>query len=254
MRAIIIGAGRGSRLEHRTDSQPKTLVQVMGRPMLDWIIDALRHAGFDRDQIVFVSGYAEEVIRKRYPDLQFVRNSDWQNNNILESLLQARDYLSDGFVSTYSDIVYEPAVAAKLVQSPHDIALGCDTRWLARYTKRSRHPSTDAEKMRLSGSQVLEVGRRISDAEAGGEFIGVMKLTAAGAKEFLQSYDEARDAHATGPFREGRPFKKAYLIDLLQQMLEDGIQMHHADTDGGYMEIDTLEDLSLAAEWYSKWP
>ena len=41
MKAIIIGAGRGSRLKHLTEDIPKTLVPILGRPMLDGILDAL---------------------------------------------------------------------------------------------------------------------------------------------------------------------------------------------------------------------
>src|SRR5688500_17104063 len=111
MKAIIIGAGRGSRLEHLTDEVPKTLVPVLGRPMLDQVLDALAFAGFSRKDIVFVSGYREEVVRERYPDLTFVSNRDWENNNILLSLLTAREHMGDGFVSTYADIVYRPEVA-----------------------------------------------------------------------------------------------------------------------------------------------
>ena len=44
MKAIIIGAGRGSRLRHLTDDIPKTLVPVLGRPMLDGILEALLQA------------------------------------------------------------------------------------------------------------------------------------------------------------------------------------------------------------------
>ncbi len=222
--------------------------------MLDWILEALAHAGFTRDRIVFVSGYQEAVIRSRYPDLNYVPNHDWAHNNILLSLLCAREFLKDGFVSTYSDIVYEPAIVERLVQSPHEITLGCDTRWLARYNKRTRHPSTDAEKMALNGEKVTSVSRRIPDEVAGGEFIGVMRLSASGAERFLSTYDDVRVTRATGPFREGRSLQKAYLIDLLQEMLERGIPMHHRDTLGGYMELDTLEDLSLAKEWYDAWP
>ena len=109
MKAIVIGAGRGSRLQHQTDHIPKTLVEVVGRPMLEHILDALAQAGFARKDVVFVCGYAEEVVRSRYPELTFVRNADYEHNNILASLLCAREHLQDGFVSTYADIVYEPA-------------------------------------------------------------------------------------------------------------------------------------------------
>ena len=78
MRAIIIGAGRGSRLGHETDEIPKTLVHVMGRPMLDWVLEALASAGFAKKDVIFISGYAEDVVRARYPELSFVRNAGWE--------------------------------------------------------------------------------------------------------------------------------------------------------------------------------
>ena len=94
MRPVIIGAGRGSRLGKNTDAIPKTLVEVMGRPMLDWILEALAAAGFARKDVVFVCGYAEDAVRRRYPEFTFVRNDDFANNNILLSLLCARSFLS----------------------------------------------------------------------------------------------------------------------------------------------------------------
>jgi L-glutamine-phosphate cytidylyltransferase len=254
MRAIIIGAGRGSRLEKETDEIPKTLVEVMGRPMLDWILEALAAGGIARADVVFVCGYSEAVLRSRYPDLTYVRNQDWENNNILASLLCARSYLSDGFVSTYADIVYEGKVVEKLIDSPRQIALGCDTEWQRRYVERFQHPESDAEKMRADGSRVIEVSRTIPSVQAAGEFIGVMKLDAQGAGSLLQAYDEVRATHAGRVWRGGRVFEKAYLIDLLQHMLEQGAEMHRENTAGGYMEIDTLEDLAHAEKWWRERP
>ena len=77
MRPILIGAGRGSRLKHRTDEIPKTLVEVMGKPMLEHILDALKEAGFARKDIVFIGGYRIEVLKARYPEFTFVENADW---------------------------------------------------------------------------------------------------------------------------------------------------------------------------------
>lgn len=254
MKAIIIGAGRGSRLGPETDEVPKTLVPVMGRPMLDWILEALEEAGVSGRDIVFVSGYREEVVRERYPQLTFVRNERWEHNNILASLLCARAHLADGFVSTYADIVYDGAIARRVAQSAHDITLGCDTAWRRRYVNRSQHPETDAEKLRADGSRVLELGRRIDSDAAQGEFIGVMKASPAGARQLVEAFDRAAERFAEGEFREGRTFEKAYLIDLLQDMLEAGTPMHRESTEGAYMEIDTLEDLEWAARWWASRP
>jgi choline kinase len=252
MRAIVIGAGRGSRLQHETNEIPKTLVEVMGRPMLDWVLEALAAGGFSRERVVFVCGYAEHAVRATHPELEFVRNDDWQNNNILLSLMYARQHMREGFVSTYGDIVYEPAVVERLVASPHDIVLGCDVRWRRRYVHRSQHPESDAEKLRADDARVIEISRHIPSEAASGEFIGVMKLSPRGAELFCDAFDRAQAEFAGREFREGRRFEKAYLIDLLEHMLEQGIHMHRVDTLGGYMEIDTLQDLAMAESWWNE--
>lgn len=253
MKAIVIGAGRGSRLQHQTDHIPKTLVEVVGRPMLDHILDALAQAGFARKDVIFVCGYAEDVVRSRYPELTFVRNADWEHNNILASLLCAREHLEDGFLSTYADIVYEPGVVQRLLGAREDLVLGCDTLWRRRYQGRSQHPETDAEKLSADGRRVTALSRHLPSEAASGEFIGVMKASAAGAGSLCAAFDRAKAEYAGGPFREGRSFERAYLIDLLAQMLEQGTPMYREDTPGGYMEIDTLEDLRLSQEWWQAW-
>ncbi|HKY38802.1 MAG TPA: phosphocholine cytidylyltransferase family protein [Polyangiaceae bacterium] len=254
MRPVIIAAGRGSRLEHNTDEIPKTLVEVMGKPMLEWILEAFESAGLSRRDVVFVCGYRADVIKARYPYFTYVTNHDWQNNNILLSLLMAREYLGQGFISTYGDIVYDSTVVQKLVSSPVAITLGCDTAWRRRYLGRTQHPETDAEKLRADGKRVVELSRTIPSERADGEFIGVMKLSPAGAGEFLAAFDEAERSHGGGQFREGRSFQKAYLIDLLSEMLERGTAMQREDTHGGYMEIDTTQDLNMAEKWWNERP
>ena len=250
MRPVIIGAGRGSRLRHQTEEVPKTLVPVMGRPMLEWILEALGEAGFARRDVIYIGGYRAEVIRARYPEFTYVENADWAQNNILLSLLKARAHLGGGFVSSYADIVYRGELVKGLVASKADIALGCDTAWARRYVGRSQHPPTDAEKLRAEGDRVVQLSRAVAPAQASGEFIGVAKFTSDGAAELLSAFDEARVLFEGGLFREGRSFERAYLIDLLQWMIERGTPMHRVDTDGGYMEIDTLEDLAFADRWW----
>jgi L-glutamine-phosphate cytidylyltransferase len=252
MRPIIIGAGRGSRLGRETDEVPKALVPAMGRPMLDWILDALGAAGFSRKDVVYICGYRAEVVRARYPEFTFVENRDWERNNILASLLCARTHLAEGFVSTYADIIYRGAVVKKLVASPHDKVLACDTDWRRRYVDRSQHPESDGEKMRADGERVVELSRRIPSEAASGEFIGVTKFTAAGSAELVASFDEAAAAHAGTTWREGRTFERAYLIDLFQVMIEHGSSFFRVDTHGGYMEIDTREDLACADKWWQE--
>jgi choline kinase len=250
MRPIVIGAGRGRRLGPETDDVPKALVPVMGRPMLEWILEALGAAGFARRDVLFVCGYRADVVRARYPELSYVDNLEWERNNVLASLLVARDALADGFVSTYADIVYRGSTVQKLASSPHHKVLACDTDWRRRYVDRSLHPETDAEKMRAEGDRILELSRRIPSEQASGEFIGVTKVSSDGAREIVSAFDEARARHAGQVWREGRTFEGAYLIDLFQDMISGGSAFHRVDTHGGYMEIDTREDLASAEKWW----
>jgi choline kinase len=252
MRPIVIGAGRGSRLGAETEIVPKALVPVMGRPILDWILEALAAAGFGPRDVVFIGGYRADVVRGRYPSFTYVENRDWERNNILSSLLCARDFLVDGFVSTYADIVYRGSTVKKLVASPHHKVLACDTDWRRRYLDRSQHPETDAEKMRAEGERVVELSRRIPSERASGEFIGVAKMTAEGAGEIVAAFDRARASGSGKVWREGRTFERAYLIDLFQEMIEQGSAFHRIDTFGGYMEIDTGEDLACAEKWWQE--
>ena len=88
---------------------------------------------------------------------------------------------------------------------------------------------------------------------ADAEFIGVMKLTARGASELTQAYDRAHAAHAGKVYREGRSFERAYLIDLLAELQESGVPLHRETTPGGYMEIDTQQDLEYSERWWRTW-
>ncbi len=253
MRAIIIGAGRGSRLKHETDEIPKTLVPAMGKPMLDWILDALGSVGISRRDVVFICGYRADVIRTRYPEFTFVENRNWENNNILLSLLCARDYLNEDVIVSYADIIYRPEIIERVTKSPYDLALGCDTNWRQRYSVRTQHPETDAEKLRADGKRVVEISRKIAPESASGEFIGVAKFTRSGTSQFVEAFDEAETRFAGRPFRDGRMFEKAYLIDHFAFMLERGVALHRENIHGGYMELDTLEDLSYAQTWWDAW-
>ena len=227
---------------------PKTLVPVMGRPMLEWILEALAEAGFSKKDVIYVCGYKAEVLQARYPEFSYVVNHDWENNNILASLMCAREHLGAGFVASYTDIVYRGSSLKAAVEAPWDKVLVCDTDWRRRYVRRQNHPESDAEKMRAEGPRVVELSRTIRGEDASGEFIGVCKMTPSGAQELAEAYDEAKAKCAT---LGDRPFAKAYLIHLFQRMNEQGSAFHRVDTHGGYMEIDTLEDLERAETWWN---
>ncbi len=59
--------------------------------MLEWILEALGAAGFTRRDVVFICGYRADVMKARYPEFTYVENREWERNNILASLLCARE-------------------------------------------------------------------------------------------------------------------------------------------------------------------
>lgn len=244
MQAIIIGAGRGARLMPTTADAPKCFAEVGGRRILDWTLAALAAGGLDR--VAFIGGYQIEKVRQAYPDFTFRHNRQWEHNNILASLFCAEDLMADGFLCAYSDILFTPDVVRRLMASEADISLVVDTDWAKRYSERTEHPPDDAEKVSVEGGLVTRIHRGIPTHEAHGEYIGVAKFTAVGAARLREHYHRCRERSAGHPFREARSFEKAYLIHLLQEMIEAGEPMTHVNTPGGYIEIDTQQDFDYA--------
>src|SRR5206468_4703164 len=87
MKAIVIGAGRGSRLKAMTDSQPKCYASIGGRRILDWALEAFDAAGLGDK--VFIGGYQIDMMRRGYPTVTFAHNADWMNDDIRLSLSRA---------------------------------------------------------------------------------------------------------------------------------------------------------------------
>jgi len=248
MKAIIIGAGRGERLMPHTADAPKCFAEVKNRRILDWGLDALHRGGLD--DVVFIGGYRIDLVQAAYPDFTFCHNADWPDNNILESLMHAEAHMGDGFVCAYSDILYTPDVIGQLMTSEADITLVCNTDWREQYKERTEHPEDDGEKMIVGDGRVTTINRTMPSEDATGEYIGLARFSPAGARSLIDAYRAAREAFGNGPFQAAKTFRKAYLIDLYQHMLESGCSMAASFTHGDYMEIDTNQDFQIARK---KW-
>ena len=108
----------------------------------------------------------------------------------------------------------------------------------------------DGEKVVAEDDRVTVISRDIPAGEASGEYIGVARFSAEGARSLREHYHRMKAEYAGRIWRDGVPFAKAYLIHLFQEMLIEGLAFHMATTDGEYMEIDTEEDFALAnARW-----
>ena len=248
MRVIIIGAGRGKRLRPYTDDCPKCLVPVQGRPILSWILGAFREAGLD--DITFVGGYRFSDIQRAHPELHFVENDAWETNNILASLFYAEPQMEGGFICAYSDTILLPHLIQATLDTPGDIVLSVDTSWNERHSSRPTAYQDHVEGVYLDGERVRSIQRILPPGDAVGEFTGVARFTANGAARWRDAFHEAKQAYSGAPFHHGKTFEKAYLVDLIQEMIDAGADVRIAPVARGYIEIDTVEDYRLAnAHW-----
>ena len=104
----------------------------------------------------------------------------------------------------------------------------------------------DAEKVIVRDGVVSRIHRGIEPGKAHGEYIGVARFEPSGAALLKEHYERCRAEFAGKPFREAAVFEKAYLIHLLQEMIDHGVKMVSVDTPGGYIEIDTQQDFEMA--------
>jgi choline kinase len=260
-RAILIAAGRGKRLGPHTEDIPKCMVEIGGRPILDWVWRALHAVGVN--ELVVIRGYKGDVlepfVRALVPRAIFVDNVEWQTNNVLLSLACARAHLDRPAYVTYSDIVFTPQVAAAAAASPAEIGLVIDRRFRDIYEGRTEHPLEEGEVSDLHpDGAVARVGKRaLPPADAIGEFIGLSRLGAAGMARVADALDELAARYAgrdDQPFQRAARYRNAYLTDLWQHLIDGGTRIDPILIDGQWREIDTEQDLGRARELLESMP
>ena len=134
-RAIVLAAGRGSRLHALTDDAPKCLTEIGGEPLLERALHALGSQGIT--EAVIVIGYMGEMVRDRIGpriagvDIRYVEAPDYATSNNIRSLWDARDYLDQDLVLLEADVAFDPSVVGALLAhsgssaavAPYDLAL-----------------------------------------------------------------------------------------------------------------------------------
>ena len=240
MRAIIIAAGRGSRLEHHTDACPKCMVEINGRSILSFQLEAFEANGVD--DLHVVRGYLSDKLT--VSGATYYENEVWEQNNILHSLFCAEDAFAGPLLTTYSDIVYTPQVVEKLLATTHDIALVVDADWAKTYVGRDDHPVEQAELCEADGEFVTQVGKWVGPEATIGEFIGLAYYSDEGARQLLEIWRDLRaNLGDDEPFRHAELFRKAYHADLFNKTIARGVKVGFVQIEGGWREIDTVQDL-----------
>ncbi len=261
-KAIIVAAGRGRRLNNNTDEIPKCMVPVAGRPILHWQLGAFARAGV-RD-VVAVRGYRGDRIDPGPTPMRFVENREWASNNILASLLCAAAEMHEGFLFSYCDIVYAPAVVQSLVAAATapdaaPVSMIVDRRWADAYQGRDLHPVSEAELARVGEVNgrpaVVRVGKgAVPREEAVGEFIGLAHFSAEGAAGLRKVWERAlSNGGLEAPFGRAPALRQAYLTDALNALADEGVRLHPVFIDGEWREIDTPQDLASATRAANLW-
>lgn len=227
MKAIILAAGKGTRLDGAA-VKPKCLVEIGGSTLLHRQIDTLR--SLNVEEIVIVVGFGADSIREECDAaIEFVENAQFAETSSLYSLWLAREHLAGGFVVLNSDVLFHPQMLADLLESDHpDALLISDTETT---------PLGDEEmKIKLADRRVVDMSKQMDPVEADGENVGIVKFGAAGAKVLVQYVD---GLIANGAKKDWAP--RAFLEYARHHPL-------HALSTGGlpWIEIDFPEDYQRA--------
>ena len=245
MIALILAAGRGSRLRELTSDRPKCLVDLAGRPLLRWQYDALRAAGAQR--LLVVRGYLAERLTPEAAGLppdafETAVNPQWEHSNMLSSLLCAGPWLEAAFaageskaVISYADIVYPAGHVRALCEQGGSapVAITYDTQWERLWRVRFADPLSDAESFAGKDGLLCDIGRkpqRLEDIQ--GQYMGLLRVTPQGWREIVAACREL-----------GEEVARTDMTSFLRILMERRVPIAIVPVEGRWCEVDSQDDL-----------
>lgn len=234
--AVILAAGRGSRMGNLTLDCPKCLLPLAGKPMLQWQLDALHNAGINR--IILVAGYKEEKLQGEFKK---ILNPRWAETNMVHTLLLSFPHLTDDetLLVSYADIVYRQEHVERLQNMEGDICLTYDADWETLWRLRQTDPLIDSETFRERNGHLLEIGKKphvLSDIQ--GQYMGLLKFSSRG-RQLVENYTQGLSAETLDHLD---------MTSLLQGLLDCATDIRVLKVHGGWCECDTARDRELYEE------
>lgn len=248
MKAIILAAGRGSRMGAGTAESPKCMTRLAGKSLLDWQLASITQAGIS--DITVIGGYASHLLNGGQYALR--HNPVWAESNMVTTLCCALDLLrSEPCIVSYSDIVYRPEHVSRLAAACGDLAITYDKDWASLWQERFADPLADAETFREENGVLQEIGGRASQIEEiGGQYMGLLRFTPtawAHVEAVLASLTQERRARLD-------------MTSLLSMLLAQGEKITCVAVSGGWCEVDCENDvrcyedkLAEPASWSHDW-
>ena len=245
MNAIIIAAGSGKRISDDVKSTPKSLVNVNGKPIINYQIEALKQTGIN--EIIIITGKYNEKFN--LDNVKYLHDEKHEEHDVLGSLMEAKKNLKNDVLVIYSDIIFEQKIIQQVLDSIGDISIAIDMDWKKHYKNRSEHPESEAENVLLDSKQnILQIKKNIKNEKNNiGEFLGIIKFSTIGARSFVEKYENIVKKNV-GVFHDAPSLSKAYLTDMIQELVESDVKIEPIFVKGKWCEIDTMQDLRIAEE------
>lgn len=236
-KAVILSAGKGSRLLPLTENRPKCLLDCSGKSLLEWQLDALFAGGVEEAVIVtgFRSDLVDALVAAR-PDrrARTLYNPFYHVADNTGSVWMARHEMKEDFLILNGDTLIAPDIVRKLIDNAAaPITVTVDEK-----------PSYDDDDMKVlrDGDRLLRIGKTITQCNA--ESIGFLAFRGTGPAVFV----DAVDALMHGP--EGVSSWYLKLIDQLAPLgIVSTVSIHGLE----WQEVDFMPDLAAAQALTAKW-
>ncbi len=236
MKAIILAAGRGSRLKKLTKNQPKSFLKIFGKSMIQRQISNLKDSGIT--DIGIVVGYKGDKFK--YLNEKIFTNSQWKNSNMVFSLFKAKNWLiNDDIIVCYSDVIFSKNVIKNLILSRSKISLPYFSGWKKNWKMRYENPLEDLEvflfNSRKELSQIGDTPKNYSQIM--GQFMGVIKFKKGVTKRIFSIFKKL-------PNKIQKKFEMTKFLNFLIQSKAFKIKVIR--TNSYWYEIDNFKDYKFA--------
>jgi choline kinase len=175
MQALILAAGRGTRLGDKAGGLPKCLLEIGRRPIVEHQLDALSAAGVG--PVAMMLGYGADEVRERVGlKAEYLFNPEFATTNSLCSFWLARDWVKGGLLVLNCDILFDPRMLDKLLAEGGD-ALAYDS---------TSGDGREHMKVKVDRGHIADMGKELPAGEAAGENVGMLSFSEATATALFE--------------------------------------------------------------------